>query len=124
MTVHALKSVTVALAAFAAALPTQALASARASEKTAGLWQPAPTPPPIVSEKLAGLWQPAPTPPPIVSEKLAGLWQPAPPTVATAGGGFDWGRAGIGAGLAFGSILTAAAGGLAIQRRRSSLAHQ
>jgi len=106
MTVHALKSVTVALAAFAAALPTQALASARASEKTAGLWQPAPTPPPIVSEKLAG------------------LWQPAPPTVATAGGGFDWGRAGIGAGLAFGSILTAAAGGLAIQRRRSSLAHQ
>jgi hypothetical protein len=95
------------------------------SEKTAGLFR-APQPSPLVSEKTAGLFR-APQPSPLVSEKTAGLWQgPArvssPPVLASAESGFDWGDAGIGAGVALASLLAASAGGVAI-RRRGVLAH-
>ncbi len=118
---------TVALAASALVLPTQALAQAPVvSEKTAGLWQPSQSEHTrVVSEKTAGLWQIAQPSAPLVSEKLAGLWQ-EPSTVgsvaATTAAGFDWDDAGIGAAVTLGSLL-AAAGALTMRRRHSSLAH-
>jgi hypothetical protein len=65
----------------------------------------------IVGDKLGevGAWAVPSTPKqvstPIVSEKLDGLGLPATTTVASGGEGFDWNDAGIGAALAFGTLL-------------------
>jgi hypothetical protein len=95
------------------------------SEKLAGLPPSAEPSVLLVSEKLAGLPPSAEPSVLLVSEKLAGL-RPGPPVaepVLSTGPGFDWGDAGIGAGVTFASMLSAAAAALTIRRRRGSLAH-
>jgi hypothetical protein len=108
---------------------------------------------PLVSEKLAGLsaeaWGPTQAeyralmlrsealnrkyglgtyqlPGRVVSEKTAGLQlptQPAPTVVASSGSEFDWGDAGIGAGVISVGILAAMGGAVAVRHRHGPLAH-
>lgn len=80
-----------------------------------------PPPAPLVSEKTAGLVG-VQQPSPLVSEKTSGLWRgPVPgalasPVATTTDGGFDWGDAGVGAGITLASMVFASAGALAIRR--------
>ena len=62
---------------------------------------------------------------PIVSEKIGGLELPPPSTtqVATSGSDFDWGDAGIGAGVVFGTMLLGAGLLLTVRRRGYPIAH-
>jgi hypothetical protein len=113
------------------------------SEKVAGLQVPGPHArpivsqhaTPIVSEKTAGLNLSAPqsTPAtsvntPIVSEKTAGLnlptqQQPVERVYVSSNPSFDWGDAGIGAGVMFGSLLAAVAAAGMVRRHHAHLAH-
>jgi hypothetical protein len=83
---------------------------------------------PIVSEKTAGLYQVGQRalPAVIVSEKTAGLQQPTTPeptVVASNGSDFNWGDAGIGAGIVAAGILVGLGGALAVRHRHDPLAH-
>jgi hypothetical protein len=83
---------------------------------------------PLVSEKTAGLYQQATqSSAPIVSEKTAGLVQPFSSTdtvaVPSTDDGFNWGDAGIGAAVVFGTMLLGTAGALTLRRHRGTLAH-
>ena len=62
---------------------------------------------------------------PIVSEKIDGLQLPATSTtqVASSGSEFDWGDAGIGAGVVFGTMLLGAGLVLTVRRRDFPIAH-
>jgi hypothetical protein len=62
---------------------------------------------------------------PIVSEKIGGLELPPPSTtqVASSGSDFDWGDAGIGAGIVFGTMLLGAGLLLTVRRRDYPIAH-
>jgi hypothetical protein len=62
---------------------------------------------------------------PIVSEKIGGLELPPPSTtqVASSGSDFDWGDAGIGAGVVFGTMLLGAGLLLTVRRRGYPIAH-
>jgi hypothetical protein len=63
---------------------------------------------------------------PIVSEKIDGLQLPATSTttqVASSGSEFDWGDAGIGAGVVFGTMLLAVGLVLTVRRRDFPIAH-
>ena len=66
-------------------------------------------------------------PAPVVSEKTAGLQQPAmqtePTVVATSDSNFNWGDAGIGAGIVAVGILAGLGGALAVRHRHDPLAH-
>jgi hypothetical protein len=87
------------------------------SEKLAGLNLASQVSTPIVSEKLAGLNVDSQVSTPIVSEKLAGLQLSQAETVsASAGTGFDWSDAGIGAGVMFASLLALSAGAITLRR--------
>jgi hypothetical protein len=71
-----------------------------------------------------GLGQYAPTA--VVSEKTAGLQQPTqtePTVVATSDSNFNWGDAGIGAGIVAAGILVGLGGALAVRHRHDPLAH-
>jgi hypothetical protein len=90
---------------------------------------------PIVSEKTAGLNLSTPqtaTPvvsnAPIVSEKTAGLnlptvQQPVDRVYVSSTPTFDWGDAGIGAGVVFGSLLAAIAAAGMLRRHQGHFAH-
>jgi hypothetical protein len=62
----------------------------------------------------------------VVSEKTTGLVQPfsSTPTqvVVSTDNGFDWGDAGIGAGVVAGTMLLGAAGVISVRRHRGTLA--
>ena len=62
---------------------------------------------------------------PIVSEKIGGLELPPPSTtqVASSESDFDWGDAGIGAGVVFGTMLLGAGLLLTVRRRGYPIAH-
>jgi hypothetical protein len=63
---------------------------------------------------------------PIVSEKIGGLQLPATSTttqVVSSGSEFDWGDAGIGAGVVFGTMLLGAGLVLTVRRRDFPIAH-
>lgn len=63
---------------------------------------------------------------PIVSEKIGGLELPAPSTttqIASSGSEFDWSDAGIGAGVAFATLLLGAGLVLTVRRREFPIAH-
>jgi hypothetical protein len=63
---------------------------------------------------------------PIVSEKIGGLQLPATTTttqIASSGSEFDWSDAGIGAGVAFGTLLLGAGLVLTVRRRDFPIAH-
>jgi hypothetical protein len=66
-------------------------------------------------------------PAPVVSEKIGGLQLPAQPeestVVASGGSEFDWGDAGIGAGVILAGILAAMGGAVALRHRYGPLAH-
>jgi hypothetical protein len=133
-----LKTLIVALAIFAvipvanaAAKPVSSSpppASPIVSEKLAGLTTGA-VDTPLVSEKLAGLTstgihQSAP----LVSEKVGGLGLQSQPqtTVSVSNGSeFDWGDAGIGAGVVSAALIAAMAAMLAVRSksRQGRLAH-
>jgi hypothetical protein len=89
-----------------------------------GAWAvPSPTQNTVSSKPLTGQSHQA-----IVREKLAevGAWAvPSPSTgpVASSGDGFDWNQAGLGAALAFGTILVGTAGVVTIRRYHGPLAH-
>jgi hypothetical protein len=71
-----------------------------------------------------GLGQYAPAT--IVSEKTDGLVQPTqsePATVVTSDSNFNWGDAGIGAGVIAAGILVGLGGALAVRHRHDPLAH-
>jgi hypothetical protein len=83
---------------------------------------------PIVSEKTAGQYQVGQhaLPAVIVSEKTAGLQQPTTPeptVVASDDNSFNWGDAGIGAGIVAAGILVGLGGALAVRHRHDPLAH-
>ena len=62
----------------------------------------------------------------VVSEKTAGLQQPTqtePTVVATSDSNFNWGDAGIGAGIVAAGILVGLGGAFAVRHRRDPLAH-
>jgi hypothetical protein len=62
----------------------------------------------------------------VVSEKTAGLQQPTqtePTVVATSDSNFNWGDAGIGAGIVAVGILAGLGGALAVRHRHDPLAH-
>ena len=64
--------------------------------------------------------------PAIVSEKTDGLRQPTqtePTAVATSDNNFNWGNAGIGAGIVAAGILVGLGGALAVRRRHDPVAH-
>lgn len=65
---------------------------------------------------------------PIVSEKTAGLnlptqQQPVERVLVSSDTGFDWGDAGIGAAVMFGSILAAVAAAGMVRRHQGHFAH-
>jgi hypothetical protein len=88
---------------------------------------------PIVSEKAEGFVishreTATLTKSPIVSEKTAGLnlptqQQPVERVLVSSNTGFDWGDAGIGAGVMFGSILAAVAAAGTVRRYHGHFAH-
>jgi hypothetical protein len=102
------------------------------SEKTAGLY-PATHPlitatRPLISEKLGGLQLQTQSETPLVSEKVGGLGlQSQPQTTVSASNGteFDWGDAGIGAGVVSAALIAAMAATLAVRSksRQGRLAH-
>jgi hypothetical protein len=62
----------------------------------------------------------------VVSEKTAGLQQPTqsePGIVASSDGNFDWGAAGIGAGIVAAGILVGLGGAAAVRHRHHPLPH-
>jgi hypothetical protein len=62
----------------------------------------------------------------VVSEKTAGLQQPTqtePTVVATSDSNFNWGDAGIGAGIVAAGILVGLGGAMAVRHRHNPLAH-
>ena len=112
------------------------------SEKTAGLNVPAQArqipvqvhrSAPIVSEKAEGFVlskrdTTTLTKSPIVSEKTAGLnlptqQQPVERVLVSSDTSFDWGDAGIGAAVMFGSILAAVAAAGMVRRHQGHFAH-
>jgi hypothetical protein len=108
----------------AAAMPTDHSAGAVVVQRSA----------PVVSEKVAGLnlqntqARLGLSKSPIVSEKTAGLnlqtqSQPTERVVASSTTSFDWGDAGIGAGVMFGSILAAVAAAGVVRRHHGHFAH-
>jgi hypothetical protein len=62
----------------------------------------------------------------VVSEKTAGLQQPTqtePTVVATSDSNFNWGDAGIGAGIVAAGILVGLGGAVAVRHRHDPVAH-
>ena len=62
----------------------------------------------------------------VVSEKIDGLQQPPqsePTSVVTSDSDFNWGDAGIGAGIVAAGILVGLGGAFAVRHRRDPLAH-
>lgn len=62
----------------------------------------------------------------VVSEKIDGLQQPTqsePTSVVTSDSNFNWGDAGIGAGIVAAGILVGLGGALAVRHRHNPLAH-
>ena len=62
----------------------------------------------------------------VVSEKIDGLQQPTqsePTSVVTSDSNFNWGDAGIGAGIVAAGILVGLGGALAVRHRHDPLAH-
>jgi hypothetical protein len=105
------------------------------SEKVAGLNVPVQVhrSAPIVSEKAEGFVlskrdTTTLTKSPIVSEKTAGLnlptqQQPVERVLVSSDTSFDWGDAGIGAAVMFGSILAAVAAAGMVRRHQGHFAH-
>jgi hypothetical protein len=86
----------------------------------------------VVSEKTAGLGLSSQSElavsssSPVVSEKAAGFSLPSEPetvVMVSTGTGFDWGDAGIGAGVVSVSLLAAFGLALALRRRQGTFAH-
>jgi hypothetical protein len=64
--------------------------------------------------------------PAVVSEKIGGLQQPTqsePTSVVASDSNFNWGDAGIGAGIVAAGILVGLGGALAVRHRHDPLAH-